>query len=353
VPDDAIHDDAIHDDAIHDDAIHDDAIHDDATQPASERKITVLCGGVGAARLLAGFIDVVPPSSITAIVNVGDDTEIHGLSISPDIDTIVYTLAGAIDPGRGWGLAGESWHALGALERYEGVRPPGSEAANRWFGLGDKDLATHLYRTQRRLEGATLTTITAEIVRAWGLGLTILPMTDDRVRTFVTTAEHGRIPFQEFFVRYRHSLAALSIDFEGASKALASTEAIKAIRDADLVVIAPSNPLVSIGPILAIDEVRSAIEGSRSRVVAVSPIIAGKALKGPADHMMASAGIEVSAAGVAAHYRTLAATLIIDDLDADLSAAVTESGVRPIVTNTVMVDREHAAALCRTILQST
>jgi LPPG:FO 2-phospho-L-lactate transferase len=138
-------------------------------RPVPNRKITVLCGGVGAARLLAGLMDVVPPASITAIVNVADDTEIHGLAISPDLDTIVYTLADAIDPERGWGLAGESWQALGALERYEGVRPHDSEAANRWFGLGDKDLATHMYRTQRRREGATLTTVTAEIARAWGL----------------------------------------------------------------------------------------------------------------------------------------------------------------------------------------
>jgi LPPG:FO 2-phospho-L-lactate transferase len=322
-------------------------------RPVPNRKITVLCGGVGAARLLAGLMDVVPPASITAIVNVADDTEIHGLAISPDLDTIVYTLADAIDPERGWGLAGESWQALGALERYEGVRPHDSEAANRWFGLGDKDLATHMYRTQRRREGATLTTVTAEIAGAWGLGLTIVPMSDDPVRTFVTTEEHGRIPFQEFFVRYRHAPEALSIDFEGAANARPSHAAVAALSHADLIIIAPSNPLVSIGPILALDAIRSAVQSRRADVVAVSPIIAGKALKGPAAHMLAAAGIEVSAGGIAEHYRSLASTLVIDDLDADLADAVARAGVRPVVTDTVMVNRERAAALCRTILEST
>jgi LPPG:FO 2-phospho-L-lactate transferase len=321
--------------------------------PVFDRTVAVLCGGVGAARLLAGLMDVLPAASITAIVNVADDTEIHGLSISPDIDTIVYTLAGAIDPERGWGLAGESWQALAALERYEGVRPPGSSAANRWFGLGDKDLATHFYRTQRLAEGATLTAVTAEIATAWGLGLTILPMTNDRLRTFVTTAQFGRIPFQEFFVRHRHAINALSVEFEGAVAASPGAAVVDAITTADLVIIAPSNPLVSIGPILSIDAIRTAVEGRRADVVAVSPIIAGKALKGPADHMLASAGIEVSAAGVAAHYRAVAATMVIDDLDAELASAVAAEGLRPIVTDTVMTSRERAAALCRTILGMT
>jgi LPPG:FO 2-phospho-L-lactate transferase len=297
-------------------------------------------------------MQIVPAESITAIVNVADDTELHGLAISPDIDTIVYTLAAAIDPERGWGLAGETWNALGALERYEQVRPEGSTAATRWFGLGDKDLATHFYRTQRRREGATLTEITGEMTRAWGLGLTVLPVTDDPVRTFVTTAEFGRIAFQEFFVRHRHAPEALAVEFEGAAAATASPLALHAISSADLVVIAPSNPLVSIGPLFAIDGIADAVRTRRSHVVAVSPIVGGKAIKGPADHMLATAGIEVSALGIARHYAAEAAVLVLDDIDRHLADAVQACGVRPVVADTMMVDQERAANLAQVVLNA-
>jgi LPPG:FO 2-phospho-L-lactate transferase len=310
----------------------------------------VLCGGVGAARFLAGLMQIVPPESITAIVNVADDTELHGLAISPDIDTIIYTLAHAIDPDRGWGLADETWNALGALERYEQVRPEGSTAATRWFGLGDKDLATHFYRTQRRNEGASLTEITGEIARAWGLDLAVLPVTDDPIRTFVTTAEHGRLPFQEFFVRHRHAPEALSVEFEGAETAAASPHALHAISTADLVVIAPSNPLVSIGPILSINGVASAVRAKRSQVVAISPIVGGRAIKGPADHMLATAGIEVSAAGIARHYAAQAAVLVLDEIDRDLVGRVEACGVRAVVADTMMINSERAANLARVVL---
>jgi LPPG:FO 2-phospho-L-lactate transferase len=297
-------------------------------------------------------MQIVPAESITAIVNVADDTELHGLAISPDIDTIVYTLAAAIDPERGWGLAGETWNALGALERYEQVRPEGSTAATRWFGLGDKDLATHFYRTQRRREGATLTEITGEMTRAWGLGLTVLPVSDDPVRTFVTTAEFGRIAFQEFFVRHRHAPEALSVEFEGAAAATASPLALHAISTADLVVIAPSNPLVSIGPLFAIDGIADAVRTRRSHVVAVSPIVGGKAIKGPADHMLATAGIEVSALGIARHYAAEAAVLVLDDIDRHLADAVQACGVRPVVADTMMVNQERAANLAQVVLNA-
>jgi LPPG:FO 2-phospho-L-lactate transferase len=318
---------------------------------SSVPNVTVLCGGVGAARLLAGLMQVLPAESITAIVNVADDTELHGLSISPDIDTIIYTLAGAIDPERGWGLVDETWHALGALERYESVRPDGSDAASRWFGLGDKDLASHFYRTQRRREGATLTEITAEMARAWGLGLTIVPMTDDPVRTFVTTGEHGRLAFQEFFVRHRHALRVESVEFEGAPAARPSSAAVQAILNADRVIIAPSNPLVSIGPILAIDAIDAAVRSRRDHVVAVSPIVGGKAIKGPADHMLAAAGIAVSAVGIAEHYRAHASVLVFDQVDAELADEVGAVGVRPVVTDTIMSDVRRAASLCRVLLK--
>jgi LPPG:FO 2-phospho-L-lactate transferase len=316
----------------------------------NQSSITVLCGGVGAARLLAGLVQVVEPSSITAIVNTGDDTELHGLSISPDIDTITYTLAGAIDPERGWGLAGETWQALGALERYERVRPEGSDAAVRWFGLGDRDLATHLYRTQRLREGATLTEVTAEIARAWGLSLRVLPMTDDPVRTVVDTPSHGRLAFQEYFVRHRHALTVSAVDIVGAASARVPASVVRALDDADMVIIAPSNPLVSIGPLVAMPALESALRRSRDRTIAVSPIVGGRALKGPADTMLADAGIEPSALGVARVYAQWASTIVVDHVDEGLSTAIESNGIRCVVTDTVMGSSDRAAALAATVV---
>jgi LPPG:FO 2-phospho-L-lactate transferase len=311
--------------------------------------ITVLCGGVGAARFLAGLMQVVDHSSITAIVNTGDDTELHGLSISPDLDTITYTLANAIDPERGWGLAGETWHSLEALERYEAVRPEGSAAATRWFGLGDRDLATHMYRTQRLREGASLSQATAEITRAWGLGLKLLPMTDDRVRTEVTTASHGRLAFQEYFVRHRHALTVTQVDFVGADTARVPKAVTDALDTADIVVIAPSNPLVSIGPLLALQRLAGALARARSRTVAISPIVGGQAIKGPAATMLADAGIEPSAAGIAAVYAPWASTLVVDTVDGGLTTAIESYGIRCVVTDTVMGSPARAAALAASV----
>ena len=210
--------------------------------------VTVLAGGVGAARLLRGMVRAVSPDGVTAVVNTGDDTVLHGLSISPDIDTITYTLAEAIDPERGWGLAGETWRAMAALERYAAVRPEGSTAAPTWFNLGDQDLATHFYRTARLAEGADLTTVTGEITRAWGLDLTLLPMTNDPFRTRIRLADtDDEISFQDYFVRLRHGVEISGVRFEHTAEP--TDVALAAIADADVVVIAPSNPLVSIGPI--------------------------------------------------------------------------------------------------------
>lgn len=316
----------------------------------SSTSVAVLCGGVGAARFLNGLLEVVEHERVTAIVNVGDDTELHGLSISPDIDTITYTLAKAIDPDRGWGLAGETWVSLGALEKYEPVRPTGSTAATRWFGLGDQDLATHLYRTQRRVEGARLSTITREIARAWGLSLDLLPATDDRLRTFVTSPEVGRLSFQEFFVRHRHAVEVDTVEFEGAETAVACAEALAALQKADLVVIAPSNPLVSIGPIRAIAGYDELLRRRRKDVIAISPIVGGRAIKGPADHMLARAGHDVSVVGIARLYREVISTLVIDRVDAHFAPAVAEAGVRPVVTETIMATPEVASALATTVL---
>ncbi len=315
--------------------------------------ITVLSGGVGAARLLAGLQQVVDPATISAVVNVGDDTVLHGLSISPDLDTITYTLAGAIDLERGWGLAGETWRTMEALERFGTVRPPGSSAGGTWFGLGDQDLATHLYRTHRLEEGARLTEVTSEVARAYGVAVRLLPVTDDLLRTMVQVAGEGEIGFQDYFVRRRHQVPITGVRFDGADAANVTPEAADALTAAEVVVIAPSNPIVSIGPVLAVPGVRSLIEKARARVVAVSPIVGGRALKGPADRMLAELGHPVSAVGIARLYRDLAGTLVIDETDRELAGDVEAEGVRCIVTDTVMRTADVSAALGRTILAST
>jgi LPPG:FO 2-phospho-L-lactate transferase len=311
--------------------------------------VAVVCGGVGAARLLRGIVRVVDAAEVTAIVNTGDDTELHGLHIAPDLDTITYTLAEAIDTERGWGLAGETWNAMTALDRYARVRPPGSLAAPTWFNLGDRDLATHLFRTARLGEGATLTEVTAEITRAWGLDVSLLPMTDDRLRTMVTVAGHGEIGFQDYFVRLRHDVDVEAVRFVHDDAAL-SAPARTAIETADVVVIAPSNPIVSIGPIRALRGVDELLAERRESVVAVSPIVGGAALKGPADRMLDGLGHESSVVGVAELYRSIAATLVIDPADEPLAAAVEATGMRCVVTPSVMTTLEVATDLASTTL---
>ena len=312
--------------------------------------IAVISGGVGAARLLAGLQQVVDPATISAVVNVGDDTVLHGLSISPDLDTITYTLAGAIDPERGWGLAGETWHVMEALERFGAARPEGSSAGGTWFGLGDRDLATHLYRTHRLCEGARLTEVTAEVARSYGVAVRLLPVTDDPVRTMVQVAGEGEIGFQDYFVRRRHQVPITGVRFDGADAAEITPEVAATLRDAELIVLAPSNPIVSIGPVLAVPGVSALVSGRRAQVVAVSPIVGGRALKGPADRMLAELGHPVSVAGIARLYRDVAGTLIIDESDRALAGDVEAEGVRCIVTDTVMRTPEVSAALGRTVL---
>jgi LPPG:FO 2-phospho-L-lactate transferase len=311
---------------------------------------TVLSGGVGAARLLAGLAQVTDPAGLTAVVNTGDDTVMHGLHISPDLDTITYTLAGAIDPERGWGLGGETWAAMAALERYVAVRPDGSQAAPTWFNLGDRDLATHLYRTARLAEGARLTEVTAEITRAWGLATRLLPMSDDRVATIVDVVDEGELSFQDYFVRRRHDVAVrgVRIDHDDARPTAA---VLDALREAGTVVIAPSNPLVSIGPLRALPGVDDALSARRDSVVAVSPIVGGAALKGPADRMLRELGFDASVVGVAGLYAPVAGTLVVDRVDADLADAVEAAGMRCVVTDTVMSVPGVSAALGRLLLE--
>lgn len=311
--------------------------------------ICVLAGGVGAARLLAGLIQVHPPADLVAVVNVGDDLVLHGLAISPDLDTITYTLAGQIDPERGWGLTGESWQAMETLRRY-------GDGQRAWFGLGDRDLGTHLYRTARLAEGAALHEVTAEITAGWDLGLQLLPVTDDPLKTVFTVDEvdaervGAELSFQEYFVAHHHEVTVSGIRFVGADRARPAPGVLTAIAEADLVVIAPSNPLISIDPVLAVPGVREAVAARRDAVVAVSPIVAGAAVKGPADRLLRELGYESSVVGVARHYAPLAGTLVIDTADAGRAADVEGSGLRCVVAPTIMTGPPEAAALGRTVL---
>jgi len=311
--------------------------------------ITVLAGGVGAARLLRGMVRAVPASEITAIVNTADDVVLHGLHFSPDLDTVTYTLAEAGNPETGWGLAGETWQAMDALDRFGGPT---------WFRLGDRDLGTHLHRTGRLAEGAGLATVTAEIAAAWGLEVTLLPMTEDPVATMVTLADGGgtgreaggEVGFQEYFVRLGHSVAVDSVRFDGAENSRPGPGVLDALAGADVVVIAPSNPIVSIGPLLAVPGIADALRARRADTVAISPIVAGAALKGPADRLMRELGHEASVVGVARLYRDLAATLVVDTADAGLADAVEAEGMACVVTDTIMSSPDVAAGLARRIL---
>jgi LPPG:FO 2-phospho-L-lactate transferase len=320
-------------------------------------EITVLAGGVGAARFLRGLVAAVAPRKVTAVVNVADDTVLHGLSVSPDLDTVTYTLAGGIDPETGWGLAGETWRAIGEVRRLaiangiEAGDEHGNDAAG-WFALGDRDLGTHLYRTARLRAGASLSEVTAEISSAWGLELRILPASDDVLRTRVRTADGRDLAFQEYFVRERHAVAVEEVRFEGADSATPAPGVLEAIAAAEVVCIAPSNPVVSIAPVLAVPGVRSAVEAARERTVAVSPIVGGRALKGPAARLLEESGHEASAVGVARWYAPLAATLVIDRQDEHLADAVERAGIRCVVTDTIMGDLRTSRALALACLSA-
>lgn len=314
--------------------------------------IVALAGGVGAARLLSGLVQVIDPRDVTAIVNTGDDVVLHGLHVSPDLDTITYTLAGAISRSQGWGLEGETWVAMEALERYRGVVPEESTAAATWFRLGDRDLATHLYRTHRLSEGASLSEVTAEIVAAWGLALRLVPMSDDRVETRVTVLGEGEIGFQEYFVGRRHDVPVETVRFAGAENARPAAGVLEAVRSAERVVVCPSNPIVSIGPVLAVPGIEDALAARRDDAVAVSPIVAGRALKGPADRMLTELGHDASVVGIARLYSPYCSALIIDSADADSSDAVEAEGLRCVVADTIMSGPAEAAALAKVVIEA-
>ncbi len=306
--------------------------------------IVVISGGVGAARFLRGLIDVVDPTMVTAIVNVADDMELHGLNISPDLDTVTYTLADAIDAERGWGLRDETWNAMGALGRY---------GDRNWFSLGDKDLATHLERTAMLAEGATLTEATAKITKSWEVPVSILPVSNDRISTFVTRADTGEeISFQEYFVGEAHSVEISAIRFDNIENANVTPEVLDAIANAQRVIIAPSNPMVSIAPVLSVPGLTEALAKSTAPTVAISPIIGGQALKGPAANMLSQLGHSPSVVGVAELWAELVDTMLIDDTDAASASAVASTGTVPFVTDTIMATPQRRAKLARAALSA-
>lgn len=305
--------------------------------------ITVLAGGVGAAKFLRGLIEAHDPASCTTIVNVADDFRLHGLAISPDLDTVTYTLADLVNPETGWGRRDESWTARTELERLGG---------ETWFSLGDKDLALHLHRTGRLAAGSTLAEVTAEVTRSLGIEVNVLPVTNAEVATKLTLLDGSEIDFQDYFVARRHDVAVAGVRFAGAETAEPAAGVLDAIRTARTIVIAPSNPIVSIGPLLAVPGVREALVSARDRTVAISPIVGGKALKGPADRLLRELGHESSVVGVAKIYRDLAATLVIDTVDEGFSDAVESEAMHCLVTDTIMADVSRSAALATTILES-
>jgi LPPG:FO 2-phospho-L-lactate transferase len=303
----------------------------------------MLAGGVGAAKFLRGLMRVAGQPRLSVIVNTGDDDEFYGLHVSPDLDTIVYTLAGASNPVTGWGLEGETFNALGALARFHG-RP--------WFNLGDRDLATHLFRTERMRAGTPLSRVTSEIARCYGVSARVLPMSDDRVRTFVKVRGRAAMPFQEYFVRRHFRGAVERIELRGAARARPLAAALVAIRDAAAVIVAPSNPFVSIGPILALGGMRAAMCRVRPRVAAISPIVGGKAIKGPAAKMLRALGHQSSALGVASLYRDLCAVFVLDHADRRAAASVEKLGMRAVVTDTIMSDETRSARLADVVLRA-
>ena len=302
-------------------------------------RVTALAGGVGAARLLRGLVRVIDPASLTVIVNTGDDDEFFGLSVSPDLDTVTYTLAGAVDSSKGWGLPEETFRCLTALGRYY---------PETWFGLGDADLATHLFRTQQLRHGKSLSEVTTAIAQAWGVQSTVLPMSNDPVRTVVHT-EAGALPFQQYFVKGRSEGQVKQVELHGIDTAQAAPGVCNAIQSAQLVILPPSNPIVSIGPILALPGVREAMQTTAAPIAAISPLVAGKPIKGPADRLLGGLGIEVSAVGVATLYRDFLDTFVIDTQDAAQRERLEHLGLSVIVTDTIMSDVEKSITLARVV----
>jgi LPPG:FO 2-phospho-L-lactate transferase len=304
-------------------------------------KLVALAGGVGGAKLADGFAQLLPPTDLTIIVNTGDDFEHLGLSISPDLDTVSYTLAGLANPETGWGRAGETYHLLESLAVLGG---------ETWFRLGDKDLATHFERTQRLRFGESLSSITSAFCHAWGVRHSVLPMSDDPVRTMVDTIEYGELPFQEYFVHQRCEPQVKGFRLAGIESALPAPGVLEAVEMADAIVICPSNPWVSIDPILAVLQLRSSVVRRSSSIIAVSPIIDGKAVRGPAAKIYAELGIQPSALAVAGHYCGLLTGFVLDQKDAGLEANIQRMGIKTYLTNSLMKSQSDRRRLAEDVL---
>lgn len=304
--------------------------------------IVVLCGGVGAARFLEGLVQVVPQEEITVIANTGDDREFYGLKVSPDIDIVLYTLAGIVDEKNGWGIANDTYHTMQQLTNY------GNED---WFLLGDRDMATHIQRTNRFKQGRTLSEITDEFRRYFNLRLRILPMSDQPIATHIQTPA-GLFHFEEYMIRRGCSDDVQDVVFVGAQEAKPAPGVLEAIRQADAILLAPSNPVVSIGSILSVPGIHDALHEASGQIVAVSPIVGGAPIKGPADKLMRGLHMEVSAVGVARSYRDFLDEMVIDTQDAQLAEAIEDLGIPVSVTNTIMRDRAAKAELARHVLQA-
>jgi LPPG:FO 2-phospho-L-lactate transferase len=305
--------------------------------------ITALAGGVGAARFLSGLVRVVPEKDLSVIVNTGDDIELYGLHVSPDLDIVSYTLAGMVDDEKGWGIKGDTFRCLEMLRSYE---------VEAWFNVGDVDLATHVYRTSLLKRGLRLSEVTNRICRALGMKATIFPMSDDRCETWVTT-EAGSMHFQEYMVKRGARDAVLGVKFVGAEAAEAAPGVVESILGSELIIVCPSNPIVSIGTMLSVKGIREALRQSEARKVAISPIVAGAPIKGPADKLMSGLGLEVSAYSVAWLYKDFLDTFVLDVVDEKERRRVEKLGVKVITANTIMKTLEDKVELARIVMKET
>lgn len=307
-------------------------------------RVLALCGGVGGAKLAAGLADVLSPDELIIAVNTGDDFEHLGLQICPDIDSTLYALAGLNDTERGWGRRDETWNFMSAV---------GELGGPTWFRLGDRDLATHVWRSNRRAAGASASEVTQELARAMGIGCQVVPMSDDAVRTVVVTDE-GPLAFQDYFVRRQCEPAVRALDYPGAESATIQPDILRALRspELDAIVICPSNPWLSIGPMLAMPALRAALQKSVAPVIAVSPLIGGRAVKGPTEKIMRELALPRTAVGIARCYLPLLSTLLIDSSDAAQRDEVLAEGCEALVTDTLMRDRAGAQRLARVVLDA-
>jgi LPPG:FO 2-phospho-L-lactate transferase len=311
--------------------------------PRRSRQIITLAGGVGAAKFIRGLVRRIAPRHLTVVVNTGDDEYFFGLHVSPDVDTVTYTLAGVVNPTTGWGRAGETFHVLEALGQYYG---------QAWFNLGDRDLATHLYRTERLRNGVPLSEVTAEIARRLEIKTRILPMSDDRVHTYIKLKGRAPIPFQEYFVKGRARGTVEAVELRGIEEARPAKGVVESIRNAAAVILAPSNPFVSLGPILQLRGVRHELRAARAKVAAISPIVGGKPIKGPADAMMRGLGHEVSPLGVARLYQDFAGVFVLDRVDRHYLDRVRALGLKAVAADTIMTTPAKAARLAEVVLNA-